>query len=55
MAQATGADETYNIRDGNGRPHFGDKLLKDPIGFDGTEALDIVAKPYNSHGFKFTV
>jgi hypothetical protein len=44
------------INRASGRPYVSaTKLLKSTGAFDGTKALDLVAAPYNSHGFDFKV
>lgn len=53
VATAKQADGSLLIRRANGRPYLSATKLLKPLGFDGTKALDIEAKAYNSHGFEF--
>jgi hypothetical protein len=52
-AQAKETDGTLPIRLAGNRPYIGAMRLLREVGFDGTEALDIEAAAYNSHGFEF--
>ena len=46
-------ENTVPVRDANGRPYVSCTKQFKPLGFDGSESLDIEAKPYGSAGFEF--
>jgi hypothetical protein len=51
-AKAEG-ENTVPVRDANGRPYVSCTKQFKPLGFDGSEAIDIEAKPYGNAGFEF--
>ena len=55
VAQAKATEATTDIRRAGKRPYVSATKLLKTTGFDGTRALDIVAAPFNSHGFEFKV
>ena len=55
-AQEKTSEGAIYIKRASGRPYVSaTKILKATGKFDGTRALDLVASPYNSHGFYIQV
>ena len=46
-------EDALPVRDASGRPYISATKQFKPLGFDGTRAMDIDAKPYGNAGFEF--
>lgn len=54
MTPATKAtDSTLPIRDAAGRPYVSATRQFRPLGFDGSKAINVIAKPHGAAGFAF--